>query len=97
MQQGRLDEGLAELFKAHELDPLSPNITRQVALCYYLKRDHVRTLERLRQADELGPALSSTWEVGAYIQNKLFNEAMAKLERAKRERKDDPVLMGVPY
>jgi hypothetical protein len=28
-----------------------------------------------------------------YIQNKLFNETLAELEKAKRERKDDPILI----
>src|SRR6202011_1751829 len=47
LRQGRLDEGLEELQKARELDPLSPIIARHVALAYYLKRDHVRALELL--------------------------------------------------
>jgi hypothetical protein len=28
-----------------------------------------------------------------YIQNKLFNETLAELEKAKRARKDDPILI----
>jgi hypothetical protein len=28
-----------------------------------------------------------------YIQNKLFNETLAELEKAKRERKGDPILI----
>jgi hypothetical protein len=28
-----------------------------------------------------------------YIQNKLLNETLAELEKAKRERKDDPILI----
>jgi hypothetical protein len=28
-----------------------------------------------------------------YIQNKLFNETLAELEKAKRERKSDPILI----
>jgi Flp pilus assembly protein TadD len=93
MRRGRLDESIGELLKARELDPLSPIIARQVALPYYLKRDYVRALELLRQANELGPALSATWEIGVYIQNKLFNEGLAELEKAKQERKNDPILI----
>ncbi len=92
-RQGRLDESLAELLKARELDPLSPIIARTVAIPYYLKRDYVRALELLRQANELGPPLSTTFEIGIYIQNRLFNETFAELEKAKRERKDDPILI----
>jgi tetratricopeptide (TPR) repeat protein len=93
VRQGRLDEGLGELLKARELDPLSSVIAHVVALPYYLKRDYGRTLELVRQADELGPSLSQTWEIGPYIQNRLFDGALADLEQAKRERKSDPILI----
>jgi serine/threonine-protein kinase len=93
MRQGRLDESLVELLKARELDPLSSAIARQVAGAYYLKRDYVRARELLRQANELGPALSTSFEIGIYIQNRLFDEALADLEKAKQERKDDPILI----
>jgi TolB-like protein/DNA-binding winged helix-turn-helix (wHTH) protein/Flp pilus assembly protein TadD len=93
-RQGRLDEALVEDFKARELDPLSPIIARNVITPYYLKRDYVRALELLRQANELGPAFSIPHEIGVYIQNRLFDEALAELEKAKRERKDDPLLIG---
>jgi len=93
VRQGRLDESLREYLKARELDPLSSIIARAAALPYYLKRDYLRALELLRQADELGPALSTTFEIGIYIQNRRFNETLAELEQAKRERKDDPILI----
>jgi len=92
-RQGRLDENSEEILKARELDPLSPIIARQVALSYYLKRDYERALKLLREANELGPGLSTTWEIGIYIQNRLFDEALTELEKAKRERKDDPILI----
>jgi adenylate cyclase len=93
VRQGRLDESLEECLKARELDPLSSIIARQVPFAYYFKRDYVRALELLRQANELGPALSTTWEIGVYIQNRLFNEALAELEKAKQDRKNDPILI----
>jgi tetratricopeptide (TPR) repeat protein len=93
VRQGRLDESLDEFVRARELDPLSSIIARVGALPYYLKRDYVRALELLRQANELGPPLSSTFEIGIYIQNRLFDEALAELEKARRDRKDDPILI----
>jgi tetratricopeptide (TPR) repeat protein len=93
VRQGRLDESLQEVLKARELDPLSPIIARGVAVPYYLKRDYSRALELLRQADELGPAFTTTWEIGVYIQNKLLNETLAELEKAEGERRDDPILI----
>ncbi len=93
VRQGRLDESLEEFLKARKLDPLSSIIARQVASFYYLKRDYVRALELLRQANELGPPFTLTTEIGIYIQNGLLNEALAELEKVKRERKNDPMLI----
>jgi len=92
-RQGRLDEALEEYLKARELDPLSSNLARNLAVPYYFKRDYARALELLRQANELGPPLSTTWEIGVYIQNRVFDEALADLEKAKRERKNDSILI----
>ena len=93
VRQGRLDESAEEFQKARELDPLSPIIARAVALPYYLKRDYARALKLLREANELGPALNTTWEIGIYVQSGLFQETLAELEKAKQERKNDPVLI----
>src|SRR6266487_2290825 len=93
VRQGRLDESIGEMLKARELDPLSPIIARQAAMPYHLKRDYPRALELLRQANELGPPFTTTWEIGVYVQNKLFNETLAELEKAKRARKGDPILI----
>jgi serine/threonine-protein kinase len=92
-RQGRKDEALEECLKARELDPLSSIIARNVASPYYLKRDYARALELLRQANELGPAFTTTWEIRVYIQNGLFNETLAELEKAKGERKNDSILI----
>jgi len=92
-RQGRMDEALEECLKARELDPLSSIIARNVASPYYLKRDYARALELLHQANELGPAFTTTWEIGVYIQNKFFDETLAELEKAKGERKNDPILI----
>ena len=93
VRQGRLDESLAEHLKAHELDPLSSTIARNMAIPYYFKRDYARALELLRQANELGPPFATTFEIGIYIQNRLFNETLAELEKAKRERKNDAIVI----
>jgi len=79
--------------KGRELDPLSSIIARAVALPYYLKRDYARALELLRQANDIGPAFSTTFEIGIYIQNRSFNEVETELEKAKGERKNDSILI----
>jgi TolB-like protein/tetratricopeptide (TPR) repeat protein len=100
IRQGRLDEASAELMKARELDPLSSVIARAVAIPSYFKRDYARAFELLRQANELGPPLSATWEIGLYIQNGSLKEAFGEIEKAKAVRKDDPLLIystGMAY
>jgi tetratricopeptide (TPR) repeat protein len=93
LRQGRLDDGLNEMLKARETDPFSTIIARQVALYYLLKRDYARALQVLRQANESGPPFTTTTEIGVYIQNKLYDEALAALDKESRERKDDSILI----
>ena len=93
VRQGRFDEASAEFLKARELDPLASDVARGVAIPYYLKRDYTKAFELLQQASDLGPPFSHTWEIGAYIQNGKIDEALARLDEAKRSRKDDPILI----
>jgi tetratricopeptide (TPR) repeat protein len=100
LRQGRLDESLTEFLKARELDPLSSISARGVSASYYLKRDYAQALTLLRQANELGPGFTAPWEIGIYVESHLANEALAELEQAKRDRKDDPMLIystGMAY
>jgi tetratricopeptide (TPR) repeat protein len=100
LEQGRLDEGVEEWLKARELDPLSPIIGRMTAYSYLLKRDYRRALELHRQTNELGPTFVIYPEVEIYIQSGALTQALAELEKAKREGRDDPTLiynMGMVY
>jgi TolB-like protein/Flp pilus assembly protein TadD len=90
-RQGRLDE-IDEYFKAREFDPLSPIIVRSMAAPCLFKRDYAQALEILQQSADLGPPFIVPWEIDIYIQNGLFEDALAKLETAKLTRKDDPIL-----
>lgn len=93
VRQGRLDEGSREILSARQLDPLSSMTARNMCLLTYFKRDYAGARELLRRADELGPAFSATWEVGVYIYNRLFDEALVKLEQAKRDRPNDAIVI----
>jgi TolB-like protein/Tfp pilus assembly protein PilF len=100
IRQGRLDEASAELAKARGLDPISSIIARAVVIPHYFKRDYPRAFELLRQANELGPPLSATWEIGLYIKNGSLDEAFTEIEKAKAARKDDPLIIystGMAY
>src|SRR5438128_6517196 len=100
IRQSRLDEALTELMKARALDPLSSVIARAVVIPYYFKREYKRAFELLREANELGPALSATWEIGLFIRSGSLNEAFAEIEKAKDARKSDPLFIystGMAY
>ena len=92
VRQGRIDEGSVELIRARELDPLSSTNARSVAIPHYLKRDNVRALELLQQANDLGPMFSTTWEVGVYVESRSFDRTLVELEKAKQTRKNDSIL-----
>ena len=79
--------------KARELDPLSPIIARASSIPPLLNREYPRARDILRQADELGPQFIIPIEIGVYIQNGLFDEALAGLDKARRDRPDDPMLL----
>ena len=89
-----------ELLKAREVDPLSSVIARAVAIPYYFKRDYKRAFELLREANELGPPLSATWEIGLFIRSGALNDAFAEIEKAREARKTDPLFIystGMAY
>jgi Flp pilus assembly protein TadD len=100
LQQSRLDDGLAELRRARDLDPLSPSIARSMATVYYLKREQSRAMEALRNSYDLGPPFVIAVEIGVYVQSGHLDEALRELDKAKQERGNDPILTysrGVVY
>jgi tetratricopeptide (TPR) repeat protein len=52
---GRVDDALAEIQHARELDPLSVRTTAALGMCLYYARQHERAIEHLKLAVELDP------------------------------------------
>jgi serine/threonine protein kinase/Flp pilus assembly protein TadD len=99
-RQGRLDAALEANTRAQQADPLSSINARNVAFVHYLKRDFPTAIRLLRRADDSGSPFSATWEIGVYVKNQLFDEALAGLRKAGIDRKNDPILIhsiGVVY
>ena len=99
-RQGRFDAALEANTKAQQADPLSSINARNVAFVHYLKRDFPTAIRLLRTADDSGSPFSATWEIGVYVKNQLFDEALVALKKASIDRKNDPILIhstGVAY
>jgi tetratricopeptide (TPR) repeat protein len=85
--QGRLDEALEEIERAHELDPLSPVIGSNLAYILYLRRDYDKAAEACRKVLETEPeyfqALIALGMI--YEQKRMYGEAIALLERVREQ------------
>ncbi len=80
---GRTEEGLAELKRAQELDPLSLIIRGNLAWAYIFARRPDDALERLRPTLEMDPNFASThWFLGsAYLEKGMYPEAIAAMKK----------------
>ncbi|MDP2915743.1 MAG: protein kinase [Candidatus Aminicenantes bacterium] len=81
---GRDNEALAEIKRAVELDPLSLQINTNAAWVHYFARDYDRAIEIFKKTLEMDPnyALAHGRLGLAYLEKRLFAEAIAELEKA---------------
>jgi len=79
----RLDEALAQMQKAHELDPLSPYMSDDIGMIYFFRREYDRAVEQSRKTIELDPSYYEVYEVlgNTYEQKGMFSEAIATFEK----------------
>lgn len=84
MVTGRADEALAHAVQAEKLDPLSPGVLRSVADMHYRMRNYDRAIEKCREALDLDPHFTPAYMFmgRAYVQKRLFPEAIAAFERS---------------
>ena len=81
---GRFDEAVAEMQRAHELDPLSLAINTGLGHVFYLSRQYDRAIEQYQAAVRLDPTFvpARLWFGRPYLQKGMFKEAVAELEQA---------------
>jgi TolB-like protein/Tfp pilus assembly protein PilF len=58
---GRVDDAVAEVRRARDLDPLSPRAESSLAMALYFARDHARAIEHLHAARELDPNFADAY------------------------------------
>jgi len=82
--RGRLNESLAEMTRAHELDPLSRQIAIEWGWVPYLMHQNDEAEARIRQALALDPNYAQAHlRLGfVQIQQRRYSEAIASLKRA---------------
>ena len=95
--RGRFDDGIAELGRAQELDPLSLVIEANVGRCYYYARRYNQALELLGPLARREP---DYWIVHAilgqtYLAMGQLDDAIRELERARGLLPDSPGNLGV--
>ena len=80
---GRREEGLAQMKRALELDPLSLVINADLGRTLYFARDYSQSLEQLRKTLDLDKnfALAHVFLGQVYEQNKMFEEAIAEFQK----------------
>ncbi len=82
--EGRIDEALAEVKRARELDPLALAAKANVGVVYYFGRRYDQAMEELKALLEKEPELHvAHWGLGlVYEQKGMYKEAIAEFERA---------------
>jgi TolB-like protein/DNA-binding winged helix-turn-helix (wHTH) protein/Tfp pilus assembly protein PilF len=99
MPVGRADEAIAEIRKAQELDPLSAVIAVDMGKELYFVRRYDDALVELRRALELDPNFTSAhnWISDTLVEKKMYNEAIAELEKTKSFREERVYVRQTAY
>jgi len=82
---GRLDEGVAELVQALELDPLSLIINQNLGDYYFVARRYDEAIRQYNKALEINSEFADTynWRGRAYLKKKMFKEAIEDFQKNK--------------
>ena len=82
---GQVEQGIAEIYQALELDPLSLHINAGVVMSYHFGHLYEQAIEHGRRAIDLDPTFFPTrFFLGlAYQESGLFTNAVSELEQAR--------------
>ena len=92
---GRYDDAMAELQRAHQLDPLSPFINIEMGLPAFFMHRYDEALENARKAVEMNPSFYFARYVlgNRYLQKGDHSSAIAELQTAL-QMEDSPVVLA---
>ncbi len=83
---GRHEQAMQETIRAHDLDPVSPAISRAVGFRFYEARRYDEAVQQLRKTLELEPNYAQArYTLGlAYVQTGKFDDAIRELQEGIR-------------
>ena len=84
ISMGRTSESIAEMNRAHDLDPLSISMNFSLGWRLYMAREYDQAIEQLRNTIDMDPAFVLPHLVlgQAYEQKKAYDQAITELRRA---------------
>jgi TolB-like protein/Tfp pilus assembly protein PilF len=84
LRVGRLDEGVAEMKQAQQLDPGSPLMNAELGGAYYWARRNDAAIDQLRKAITMEPgfAYAHSWLGFAYEQKGMRDKAIEEFQKA---------------
>lgn len=93
--EGRNPEALTEARHALDLDPVSPLFHTVLAETYYYGRSFDAAIEEAQQVVKLHPdfVLAQFWLGSAYREKKMYPEAIATFQDARRRSGDNPAML----
>ena len=92
MSMGRITESIAEMNRAHDLDPLSTSMNFSLGWRLYMAREYDQAIEQLRNTIDMDPDFVLPHLVlgQAYEQKKAYDQAITELRRAAEISQNSP-------
>jgi DNA-binding winged helix-turn-helix (wHTH) protein/TolB-like protein/Flp pilus assembly protein TadD len=99
---GRGDEALAEMKRAHELDPLSLEKLAGIGEMLYFQRQYDRAIEQYQKTLEMDPNSGfAHWAIGnVYVHKGMYTEAIGEYQKAiplSGDSPDEPAMLAYAY
>lgn len=94
---GKENEGLAEIRRAHDFDPLSLVIAANWSLHYFYARDYDQAIAQCQKALNLEPtfALGHFWLGRSYQAKGMYPQAIAEYRHANQLQPQNPLFLAI--
>jgi TolB-like protein/Flp pilus assembly protein TadD len=92
---GRRNDAIAVMHRAHELNPISPGIMKNVGLTYYFARQYDQAITQFRSAIDMDPNFRTAYSglVYAYLQKNMHAEALDTCQQMLQRWGRDPQIL----